>query len=54
MKANLVSKENNLATFTMEFTAEEFEQGLKKAYNRNKGRYFVNGFRKGKAPQSII
>ncbi len=54
MKANLVSKENNLATFTMEYTADEFEQGLKKAYNRNKGRYFVNGFRKGKAPQSII
>jgi len=54
MKATLVSKENNLATFTMEFTADEFEQGVTKAYHRNKNRYIVNGFRKGKAPQSII
>ena len=54
MKATFISKENNIAKFTMEFTAEEFEQAQVKVYQRTKGRFAVDGFRKGKAPRSII
>lgn len=54
MKTNLISKENNEAKFTMEFTAEEFEQAVVKAYQATKGQFKINGFRDGKAPRSII
>ena len=54
MKATFVSKEKNLVKFTMEFTAEEFEQAQIKVYQKNKGQFSIDGFRKGKAPRSII
>ncbi len=54
MKSNLISKENNIATFTMDFTAEEFEQAIIRAYQQNKDKFNIDGFRKGKAPRSII
>lgn len=54
MKSTLVSKEKNLVNFTMEFTAEEFEQAQIKAYQKAKGQFNIDGFRKGKAPRSII
>ncbi len=54
MKANLISKENNIAKFTMEFTPEQIEQGKVKAYQANKDQFNIDGFRKGKAPRSII
>ena len=33
---------------------EKFEEGLKKAYNKLKGRISIPGFRKGKAPMRVI
>ena len=33
---------------------EKFEEGLKKAYNKMKGRISIPGFRKGKAPMKVI
>lgn len=54
MKATLISKENNKAKFTMEFTAEEFEAAIIKVYQAEKGKFDIDGFRKGKAPRSII
>lgn len=33
---------------------EKFEEGLKKAYNKMKGRINIPGFRKGKAPMKVI
>ncbi|MDD6310565.1 MAG: trigger factor [Firmicutes bacterium] len=54
MKATLISKENNVAKFTMEFTAEELEAAIVKVYQREKGKFSIDGFRKGKAPRSII
>lgn len=54
MKATFISRENNDVKFTMEFTAEEFEQAQVKVYQRNKGQFEIDGFRKGKAPRSII
>ena len=54
MKATLISKENNRAKFTMEFTAEELEAAVVKAYQDSKDKFNIDGFRKGKAPRSII
>ena len=54
MKSTLISKENNDAKFTMEFSAEEFEEAVIKVYKSQKDKFVVDGFRKGKAPRSII
>ena len=54
MTTSYVGKENNTVKFTMEFTAEEFEAAIQKAYLKNRGRIQVDGFRKGKAPRKII
>ena len=54
MKATLVSKEKGEAIFTIEFSAEEFNDATVKAYQNCKDKYPVDGFRKGKAPRSII
>ena len=54
MSAVLVSNENNKAIFTVEIGSEKFEEAIVKAYNKNKGRFNIPGFRKGKAPRKII
>lgn len=38
----------------MDFTAEEFEVAVVKAYQDSKDKFNIDGFRKGKAPRSII
>ena len=38
----------------MDFTAEEFEAAVVKAYQDSKDKFNIDGFRKGKAPRSII
>ena len=54
MKATFISREKNDVKFTMEFTAEEFDQAQIKVYQAQKGKIEIPGFRKGKAPRSII
>ena len=54
MKTTLVSKENNTAKLTMDFTAEEFEAAINKVYRKNRNQFRINGFRPGKAPRNII
>ncbi|MBQ1524070.1 MAG: trigger factor [Firmicutes bacterium] len=54
MTAALVSKENNEAKFTITFTGEEFDAATQKVYLAQRGKIIVDGFRKGKAPRSII
>ena len=54
MKTTLLSKENNVVKFTMDFTAEEFDAAVVKAYQASKNQFVIDGFRKGKAPRSII
>ena len=54
MKATFISKEKNDVNFTIEFTPEEFEQAQIKAYQASKDKFTIDGFRKGKAPRSII
>jgi trigger factor len=47
-------EEKNMVKLVIETTAEEFEAGLNKAYNKNKNKINVPGFRKGKAPRKMI
>jgi trigger factor len=54
MNATIVTKEKNEVKFKMEFTAEEFEQAVIKAYQESKDKFTVDGFRKGKAPRKVI
>ena len=54
MKATIISKENGEAKFSMDFTAEELDSAVVKVYQRTKDSFSVDGFRKGKAPRSII
>ena len=54
MNTNLMSKEDNIAKFTVVFTADEFEDAIVDAYKKNKDKFSIDGFRKGKAPRKII
>ncbi len=54
MKATFISRDKNAVKFTMEFSAEEFEQAQIKVYREAKNQFEIPGFRKGKAPRSII
>ena len=54
MTPTLVSKEKNLVKFTIEYTGEEFDAATQKVYLKNRDKITVPGFRKGKAPRSII
>ena len=54
MKSTFISKENNEVKFKMEFTAEEFENAIVKVYQKEKDKFEIDGFRKGKAPRSLI
>ena len=47
-------KEKSTAELTVEFTPEEFEAAVNKAYLKGRGRISIPGFRKGKAPRRII
>ena len=47
-------EEKNMVKLVIESTAEEFEAGLNKAYNKDKSKITVPGFRKGKAPRKMI
>ncbi len=54
MKSTLISREKNDVKFTMEFTGEEFDSAVVAAYQKNKGKFAIDGFRKGKAPRKLI
>lgn len=47
-------EEKNMVKLVIETTAEEFEKGLNEAYNKNKGKITLPGFRKGKAPRKMV
>jgi len=54
MSLQVEKLEKNMAKLTIEVPAEEFEAAIKDAYNHNKGKFNIPGFRKGKAPQVMI
>ncbi len=46
--------EGSLAKLTIEVSPEDFEAAIEKAYEKERGRITVPGFRKGKAPRKVI
>lgn len=54
MSFTVENLEKNMAKLTIEVPADEFEKALQKAYEKQKGKITLNGFRKGKAPRAMI
>lgn len=54
MSLQVEKLENNMAKLTIEVAAEELEKAIQSAYQKNKNKISVPGFRKGKAPRQII
>ena len=46
--------ETNKYELEIEISAEKFEEGIQKAYQRDKNKIQISGFRKGKAPRKLI
>ena len=54
MKVELIKTEGNKVSFKLTVDNDKFESAIVKAYNKNKGKYNIPGFRKGKAPRKVI
>ena len=54
MSLQVEKLENNMAKLTIEVPAEEFDAAIKNAYNKNKNKFSIPGFRKGKAPLAML
>ena len=54
MSLQVENLEKNMENITVEVPAEQFEKALTAAFNKNKSRFNIPGFRKGKAPQAMV
>ena len=54
MSMQVEKLEKNMAKLTIEVDAAKVNEAIKKAYDKNKGKMSVPGFRKGKVPQAMI
>lgn len=54
MSLQVEKLEGNMAKLTIEASAEDFEKALDTAYQKNKGKITLPGFRKGKVPRAMI
>ncbi len=54
MKYEVAAAEKSTVKITITFTPEEWAEANNKAYAQNRGKYAVNGFRKGKVPKHVL
>lgn len=54
MNAEIRSNENNTVVFEIKVDKDQFQGAVDRAYKHMKGRFNIQGFRKGKAPKKII
>lgn len=54
MSIQVEKLEKNMAKLTIEASADDLDKALEKAYQKNKGKMSVPGFRKGKVPKAMI
>lgn len=54
MSLQVEKLEKNMAKLTIEVSAEEFSKAVMAAYQKNKNKIAVPGFRKGKVPKAMI
>ena len=54
MSLQVEKLDKNMAKLTIEVSAEELDKAIDQAYQKNRGKISVPGFRKGKAPRKMI
>ena len=54
MKYDLLKKENGIVEATIQLDAQEWSDSVEKAYQKNKSKFTIQGFRKGHAPRNVI
>ena len=54
MASTIEKKEHSQVIISLEANREEFDKALKAAYQKNKNRFQVPGFRKGKVPYQLV
>lgn len=54
MSHELLKTEKNVATLSITVPAADFEAAVQKTYMKERGKFNLQGFRKGKAPRKII
>ena len=54
MNYQVENAEKSTVKITITFTSEEWNEAINKAYQQNRGKYAVNGFRKGKVPKNVL
>lgn len=54
MSVKVEKLEHNMAKLTVEVAAEKLETAIEKAYQKEKNKITIPGFRKGKAPRKMI
>lgn len=54
MNYQVENAEKSTVRITITFTPEEWNEAINKAYQQNRGKYAVNGFRKGKVPKNVL
>ncbi|MCM1244860.1 MAG: trigger factor, partial [Roseburia sp.] len=54
MSYKVENLENSMAKITIEVSEDAFEAAMAKAYNKNKNKISIQGFRRGKAPRKMI
>ena len=54
MSLQVEKSEHNMAKLTIEVSAEELEKAIEAAYQKNKNKISLPGFRKGKAPRKML
>ena len=54
MNYQVETAEKSTVKITITFTPEEWNDANNEAYKQNRGKYAVNGFRKGKVPKNVL
>ena len=54
MSVQVEKLEKNMAKLTITVPAEELEKAAQAAYLKEKGKFQIQGFRKGKVPRAMI
>ena len=54
MKYTTKAAEKSTVKITIKFDGEEWKSALQTAYVKTRGKFAINGFRKGKAPKNVI
>ena len=54
MNVKVQKLENNMVELEIEVDSQKFEEGMQSAYIKNRKKFSVPGFRKGRVPRKIV